>query len=184
MLRYCLPLIPATVCDWVIQVSDRYFLSLLLGPAVSGLYAVSAKVATILLMLASIFTSAWQLSIVSDRSRGEQERFFSNVFSVYEAGRWWRGAPLLILAAPLVVDLLAAPGIFRGLAVRPPAGAGGGGVLPGGLLRLGVHGRTAQRGHPPHRPGGGRGPTWWATPCSSPGWGPWGRRGPRWGPIW
>ena len=118
MLRYCLPLIPATVCDWVIQVSDRYFLSLLLGPAVSGLYAVSAKVATILLMLASIFTSAWQLSIVSDRSRGEQERFFSNVFSVYEAGVVAGGA-LLILAAPLVVDLLAAPEYFEAWRCAP-----------------------------------------------------------------
>ena len=111
MFRYCLPLIPATVCSWIINISDRYFISFLIGPDVSGLYAVGNKVASILLILSGIFTSAWQLSIVSERSKAEQERFFSNVFSVYEAGALV-GASLLMASSRLVMRFLAAPDYF------------------------------------------------------------------------
>ena len=86
MFRYCLPLIPATVCSWVINISDRYFISYLIGSDVSGQYAVSGKVSMALLTVSGIFTDAWQLSIVSDRPREEKGRFFSNVLSVFEAG--------------------------------------------------------------------------------------------------
>ena len=58
MLRYCLPLIPATVCSWIINISDRYFISYMLGSDVSGLYAVANKISTIMLILSNIFTSA------------------------------------------------------------------------------------------------------------------------------
>ena len=67
--------------------------------------------ASILLILSGIFTSAWQLSIVSERSKAEQERFFSNVFSVYEAGALV-GASLLMAASRLVMRFLAAPDYF------------------------------------------------------------------------
>ena len=86
MFRYCLPLIPATVCSWVINISDRYFISYLIGSDVSGQYAVAGKVSMALLTVSGIFTDAWQLSIASDRPREEKGRFFSNVLSVFEAG--------------------------------------------------------------------------------------------------
>lgn len=38
-----------------------------------------------MLILSNIFTSAWQLSAMEGRARAERERFFSNVYSVYEA---------------------------------------------------------------------------------------------------
>lgn len=38
-----------------------------------------------MLILSNIFTSAWQLSAMEGRARAEMERFFSNVYSVYEA---------------------------------------------------------------------------------------------------
>ena len=47
---------------------------------------VAGKVSMALLTVSGIFTDAWQLSIASDRSREEKGRFFSNVFSVFEAG--------------------------------------------------------------------------------------------------
>ena len=111
MFRYCLPLIPATVCSWVINISDRYFISYLIGSDVSGQYAVAGKVSMALLTVSGIFTDAWQLSIVSNRPREEKGQFFSNVFSVFEAGVL-SAAAVLIAAAPLIIRLLAAPGYF------------------------------------------------------------------------
>ena len=111
MLRYCLPLIPATVCSWIINISDRYFISYMLGADVSGLYAVANKISTIMLILSNIFTSAWQLSAMEGRPTAERERFFSNVYSVYEALSLV-GAAVLIAASQLIMRFLAAPDYF------------------------------------------------------------------------
>lgn len=118
MLRYCLPLIPATVCTWIINISDRYFLTYVLGSDVSGLYALANKVASILLIASGIFTSAWNLSIAAGWSRAEKERFFSNVFSVYEACAWTAAAALMA-ACRLIVRFLAAPGYFSAWRYAP-----------------------------------------------------------------
>lgn len=111
MFRYCLPLIPATVCSWIINISDRYFISYMLGADVSGLYAVANKISTIMLIISNIFTSAWQLSAMDGRPRAEKERFFSNVYSVYEAGAL-TGAAVLMAASRLIMRFLAAPDYF------------------------------------------------------------------------
>ncbi len=111
MFRYCLPLIPATVCSWIINISDRYFISYMLGTDVSGLYAVANKISTIMLIISNIFTSAWQLSAMDGRPRAEKERFFSNVYSVYEAGAL-TGAAVLMAASRLIMRFLAAPDYF------------------------------------------------------------------------
>ena len=118
MLRYCLPLIPATVCTWIINISDRYFLTDVLGSDVSGLYALANKVASILLIASGIFTSAWNLSIAAGRSRAEKERFFSNVFSVYEACAW-TAAAVLMASCRLIVRFLAAQGYFSAWRYAP-----------------------------------------------------------------
>ncbi len=112
MLRYCLPLIPATVCSWILNISDRYFISYMIGSGTSGLYAVANKISTVLLIVSGIFISAWQLSITAERPRAEKERFFSNVFSVYEAGTFV-GAAVLIAGSPLIMRFLAAPSYYE-----------------------------------------------------------------------
>lgn len=112
MFRYCLPLIPATVCSWIINISDRYFISFLIGNEATGLYAVANKISTILLIASSIFTSAWQLSSTVERPKKEKERFFSNVFSVYAAGALI-GASVLMAGVKLIMRFLAAPSYFE-----------------------------------------------------------------------
>ena len=111
MFRYCLPLIPSTVCSWIINISDRYFISYMIGSEATGLYAIANKISTILLIVSGIFTSAWQLSIAADRPRKEKERFFSNVFSVYAAGALI-GASVLMAASPFIMRFLAAPAYY------------------------------------------------------------------------
>ena len=61
--------------------------------------------------VANIFTSAWQISAVAERTPAEKERFFSNVYSVYTAVAF-AAASGVILTAQISTRLLAAPGYY------------------------------------------------------------------------
>ena len=112
MLRYSIPLVPTTLCSWMINVSDRYLIAILIGNAAAGIYAVSNKIPNILLAAASTFSSAWQLSALTDRPKAEKERFFSNVYSVYSAIVFLIASGI-ILTAQISTRLLAAPDYFE-----------------------------------------------------------------------
>lgn len=85
MLKYALPLIPTTVSIWIINISDRYILSYLIGNEANGLYAIAYKIPTIITIMAAIFMDAWQISSVNEYQEKDGAHFFSKVFSVYSS---------------------------------------------------------------------------------------------------
>ena len=46
-LRYCLPLLPLGLLQWIINASDRYFISYFCAPETVGIYAVSYAIGSI-----------------------------------------------------------------------------------------------------------------------------------------
>ena len=112
MLRYSAPLVPNNLCGWIINISDRYLIALLVGNAATGIYAVANKIPTILLTVANTFSSAWQLSALAERPEAEKERFFSNVFTVYSAIAFVVASGV-ILTAQISTRLLAAPDYYE-----------------------------------------------------------------------
>lgn len=112
MLRYSAPLVPSTLCSWIINISDRYLIALLIGNAATGIYAVANKVPTILLTVANTFTSAWQISALAEQPKKEKERFFSNVYATYSAIAFVTASGV-ILTAQLSTRLLAAPEYYE-----------------------------------------------------------------------
>ena len=112
MLRYSAPLVPNNLCGWIINISDRYLIALLVGNAATGIYAVANKIPTILLTVANTFSSAWQLSALSEQPKAEKERFFSNVFTVYYAIAFVVASGV-ILTAQISTRLLAAPDYYE-----------------------------------------------------------------------
>ena len=112
MLRYSVPLVPTNLCSWIINISDRYLIALLIGNAATGIYAVANKIPTVLLIVSNIFSSAWQLSALADQPKAEKARFFSNVYSVYSAVALVVASGV-ILTAQLSTRLLAAPDYFE-----------------------------------------------------------------------
>ena len=67
MLKYCVPFIPTATFWWITSVSDRYMITVWLGNAANGIYAVAAKLPTILTVLSSVFMEAWLFSAVTER---------------------------------------------------------------------------------------------------------------------
>jgi O-antigen/teichoic acid export membrane protein len=83
MLAYSIPLIPTIVAWWVMQISDKYIIIYYDGIAASGVYGIAYKIPTILSMLTSIFTQAWQISAIKSVSDGDHENFASQVYRYF-----------------------------------------------------------------------------------------------------
>lgn len=104
MLRYSIPLIPATIFWWITSVSDRYMVNAMIGSTENGIYAVSYKIPTILTLVSTIFMQAWQFSAVTE-SHGDKEehiRFFSNVWRSFQAVMFLAGAVIIAFAKPAI----------------------------------------------------------------------------------
>lgn len=83
MIRYSLPLIPNTICWWVINSVDRYMIRFYLGSDANGIYSMSTKYPAIVTMITSIFYLAWQESAIKEYDTPNRNQFFSAVFNKY-----------------------------------------------------------------------------------------------------
>lgn len=109
MLRYSIPLIPATIFWWITSVSDRYMVTWFLGTEANGLYAVACKIPTILSLLSTIFMEAWQFSAISEAT-GDREvhiRFYSQVWGFFLSAMVLVGSVMIVLCR-LEIRVLAA----------------------------------------------------------------------------
>lgn len=143
MLRYSVPLVPSTLCGWIINISDRYLIALLIGNAATGIYAVANKVPTILMTVANTFASAWQISALAEQSKEEKERFFSNVYTTYSAIAFVTASGV-ILTAQLSTRLLAAPEYYDAWRYVPILTLATTFACLGSIFVLNLYGGTAQ----------------------------------------
>ncbi|MEG0764332.1 MAG: polysaccharide biosynthesis C-terminal domain-containing protein [Oscillospiraceae bacterium] len=103
MLRYSLPLVPASIFWWVTNASDQFFVSAMCGLSWNAIYITSYVLPTVLSIIATVFTEAWQLSAVTDGQGEGRERFFSKVFSAYQSVMFTAGAGVILLAQPYMM---------------------------------------------------------------------------------
>lgn len=100
MLRYAVPLIPTTVFWWITNVSDHYLVSFMVSPQANGLYVIAYKIPTMITVVSGFFTDAWQMSTITESANG-RERFFTNVFSAYQALIFTAASGLLLFCRPI-----------------------------------------------------------------------------------
>ncbi|MDR2933228.1 MAG: polysaccharide biosynthesis C-terminal domain-containing protein [Oscillospiraceae bacterium] len=101
MLRYSIPLVPTAVFWWVTNLSDRYFVTLMCGKAINGLYDASARFPTIITMVSAIFTQAWQISAFNEYQSKEGEKFYSTVFRSYYTFVFLAASGIIMLIRPV-----------------------------------------------------------------------------------
>lgn len=113
MLRYSIPLIPTSVFWWITSVSDRYMVSAFIGSEANGIYTLAYKIPTILTILSTVFMEAWQLSAVAEAGGGRREhiRFYSKVWSAFEAAMFLCGAGMIAFSQ-LEIRLLASESYY------------------------------------------------------------------------
>lgn len=60
MIKYSIPMIPNVLSWWIVGLSDRTMISLLVGLGANGIYTVSCKFSNLLNSIFSIFSMSWQ----------------------------------------------------------------------------------------------------------------------------
>ncbi len=104
IIRYSIPMIPATIFWWVTSVSNRYLVNGFIGAEANGIYAVSYKLPTFLTLISTVFMQAWQFSAVteSENEREEHINFFSTVWGSFQSIMFLVGAGVVAFSIPLI----------------------------------------------------------------------------------
>lgn len=79
MLGYSIPMIPDGLSWWVVNVSDRTIISVILGSAFNGIYAISCKFSNILSSVFQVFNMTWQESASLHINEEDRDIFFSSI---------------------------------------------------------------------------------------------------------
>lgn len=101
MLFFSIPMIPNTMFWWITNVSDRYMVTYMLSAAENGLYAVAYKIPTIITMLSTIFTQAWQISAITEYDDEQTNIFYTNVFKSYQSFIFMVASAIFLIIIPM-----------------------------------------------------------------------------------
>ncbi len=80
ILSYSIPMVFSAIAWWINNVSDRYILLYLNGPAIVGVYAVSSKIPSIVSVLYMGIINAFQISTISDTEKEDGDGFWKDVY--------------------------------------------------------------------------------------------------------
>lgn len=80
MLRFSLPLIPASVAWWIMTSIDRYMLLYMCGTEANGLYSVAHKFPTVISVIMTFFVNAWQITAVRNKDDSDIAEFTSAIY--------------------------------------------------------------------------------------------------------
>ena len=106
LLRFSLPMIPATVCWLITDLSDRYLVTYFCGGSVNGIYSAAYKIPGVVNLMTGIFMQAWQFSAVVQASDEEScKKFYGEVFGGF-LSLVFIGTSVLILMSDLLTGLL------------------------------------------------------------------------------
>lgn len=83
MLFYSFPMIPTIVAWWANSAIDKYVIVAIEGLQDNGLYSIAGKIPSILSVVTSLFTQAWQLSAINNCDDPDFEEYFNKIYYSY-----------------------------------------------------------------------------------------------------
>ena len=105
MLKYSWPLVPNGISWWLIGSSDRTIVSIALGVAANGVYAVACKFPNIVSGFIGVFSYTWTESASLHIDDDDRDEFFSSIAS--NALRIFSSIGICVIAIlPLVFDII------------------------------------------------------------------------------
>ena len=105
MLRFSLPLLPSLFACWVIDFSDRYFLTRMSTLEQVGIYSVGARISSIIILFSTSFQMAWGPYALSIQHEGDAKDKYSRGLFLFLYAGLASAAAITIFAKPILVIL-------------------------------------------------------------------------------
>lgn len=83
MISFSIPLILNNLSWWVIQSSNKIMVEIIIGSAALGIYTISTKIPSLINVIISIFSQAWNISSAKEIENDQDSEFYTNVFNFY-----------------------------------------------------------------------------------------------------
>lgn len=83
LLKYSLPLVPNSICWWMVAACDKYVITFFVSIAANGIYSVAGKFSQLLTMITGVFQMAWQESSIMESNNKSRAIFYSSTFNSY-----------------------------------------------------------------------------------------------------
>ena len=108
LVKFGAPLVPAAVAMYVLNVSDRWFISYFSGAEALGIFAVGAKFAMLIIMAVTVFRQAWWPVAMEVMHRDEGPALYRTMGRLY-LGCGSAAIVLITALSPTLVAWFAAP---------------------------------------------------------------------------
>ena len=106
MILFSVPLIPTTICWWIVNMSDRFMITYMVNESANGVYAAAYKIPNIMITVTGIFINVWQMSLVNEENGGRKwGAFFTQIFDGFKSVMFVVGT-LIILLCKLAAKIL------------------------------------------------------------------------------
>ena len=105
LLKYSLPLVPNTLCWWVVNASDRTIIQHVLGTDSNGIYAIANKFPSLFSMVSNIFQLAWTESASECAEASDRNQYYNEI--IHKSKRFYSSCNLgLISLMPLLFSVM------------------------------------------------------------------------------
>lgn len=81
LMKYSVPMIPNSICWWVISVSDKTLVSIFINVSAVGIYSIATKFSSVITSIYNIFNMSWTESISLNIEEKDSSEFLSSTFS-------------------------------------------------------------------------------------------------------
>jgi O-antigen/teichoic acid export membrane protein len=105
MNRFGMPLVPAALALWSINLIDRFFIFGYKGQAENGVYSLAVRISSVIIFVMTAFQLAWPAFAYSIKDDGVAKRTYSYVLTYLLFATCWLSLALGVLA-PWIVHLL------------------------------------------------------------------------------
>lgn len=105
LLLFSIPIVPSSICLWVVDLSDRLIVTKFLGVEMNGIYSVANKIPSLYSMAYSTFYLAW--TEIASRASEDKDmcRYYSELFNYLY--KFLIGSMLILIAVtPIMFNLL------------------------------------------------------------------------------
>lgn len=114
MLRYSVPLMPTMIMWWIVNASDQFMITGMLGDKENSLYSFAYKFPNLVTIVVGILSQAWRMSAITERNSRTVSKFYSTTFSMIQTVMFLGCGGIMLILRPIIMQFYNTEGFETG----------------------------------------------------------------------